>query len=136
MEEEKKFAHARAMLHGKRVGAEIDNNSGSSTVKSDGAPGIMARCLGILLVVIVIGYFCSSSTGSGPRNCGCGQDPCVTYGKRTWLIFDVNETVLDLGPVERVVNEKLGDDRGFDYFFNKVLWGGGVKINLKTKSKN
>ena len=39
----------------------------------------------------------------------------------TWLIFDVNETVLDLGPVEEVVNEKLGDDRGFDYFFNKVL---------------
>ena len=39
----------------------------------------------------------------------------------TWLVFDINETVLSLEPVEKKVNEVLKNPRGFDFWFNKVL---------------
>ena len=39
----------------------------------------------------------------------------------TWLIFDVNETVLNLHPVQEIVNKVTGNPLGFDLFFTKLL---------------
>jgi len=37
------------------------------------------------------------------------------------LIFDVNETLLDLGPLKTSINEALGDDRAADVWFAELL---------------
>ena len=38
-----------------------------------------------------------------------------------WLIFDINETCLDLAPVEAIVNSMTGSDHGFNLFFNRLI---------------
>ena len=38
-----------------------------------------------------------------------------------WLIFDINETVLDFHPVQEVVNRITGSPLGFDMWFTKLI---------------
>ena len=39
----------------------------------------------------------------------------------TWLIFDINETCLDLAPVEKIINALTGSEHGFNLFFNRLI---------------
>ena len=41
--------------------------------------------------------------GEGKKNCGCGQDPCITYGKQ-----EMNEAKGDLKDMEKIVKELKG----------------------------
>lgn len=43
------------------------------------------------------------------------------YNKPSLLIFDVNETLLDLEPIKMDVNNALGSASAFDFWFGKLL---------------
>lgn len=45
----------------------------------------------------------------------------ISLNKPSCIIFDVNETLLDLGEIKKKVNEALGSKRGFKLWFSMLL---------------
>lgn len=45
----------------------------------------------------------------------------VKTGKPQLLIFDVNQTLLDLNPLSTAVNQAIGDREAIDKWFNSLL---------------
>lgn len=59
------------------------------------------------------------------------QEP-VLFPKPTHILFDVYETLLDMEPIERRVNDLLNNKRGYSYWFELLMQYCFVENSLQT----
>ena len=55
----------------------------------------------------------------------------ITINNKPVIVFDVNETLLDMTPLKKSVNELLGEEQGFKIWFGMLLHYSTVSNNIE-----
>ena len=54
-----------------------------------------------------------------------------TINNKPVIVFDVNETLLDMTPLKKSVNDLLGEEQGFKIWFGMLLHYSTVSNNIE-----